>query len=336
MRIPFLLVAALATTVLPAQVIGIDDLNPTTGTSNAFPFNVTAGQTSLHVYSAATLSGLGIVAGAVLMELEVAPSNGTAGTYSAPQAKLEIGHLAVSPPVAGNWTGHLASPILLHDLTSGPYTFPWTLNTYTTLPGFAGAGFVWDGVSDIGIQYTSSSGVTGGFAARRTATQLRHYVAVFGATTQLPTSNGLFAMEVRMTWCQTSPCASKVVYGTGCDTPALALNSNLPTLGSTFTMTTSNVPNLVPLAILFVGDQLFPPPGIDLGFLGAPGCLAWSTANLASGTFPVAAGTGSLSLAVPANPLLAGAQFTAQSVAFTLANPANLATSNGLLWTIGN
>ncbi|MBL8753767.1 MAG: hypothetical protein JNK15_10745 [Planctomycetes bacterium] len=329
------LAAVLLAASASAQVIGIDDLSPSTGTSNAFPFSVTGGQTSLHVYSAATLRSLGVCAGAVLMDLEVAPSSGTAGTYSVPQAKLEIGHLAVSPPVPGNWAGHLASPIVVHDLTSGPYTFAWTLNTYVALPGFSTAFFVWDGVTDIGIQYTSSSGLTGGFNARRTATQLRHYVATFGATTQPPTSNGLFAMEVRMTWLQGNACATRVVYGAGCGSPALALASDLPVLGATCTLTTTNVPNLVPLGIVFVGDQQVPPPGFDLGALGAPGCAAWSTANLASATFPVAGGSGTFALPIPANPLLVGAQLTWQTAAFTLANPLNLATSNGVAWTLG-
>jgi hypothetical protein len=317
-----------------AQVIGIDDLDPTTGTSNAFPFSVTGGQTSLHVYSAQTLHSLGICGGAVLLDLEVAPSSGTTGTYNAPQAQMQIGHLAVSPPIAGNWGAHLASPIMIHDLTSGPYTFAWTLNTYTALPGFSTAFFVWDGVTDIGIQYTSSPGMTGGFNARRTATQLRHYVAVFNATNQAPTSNGLFAMEVRMTWVTGANCATRVVYGAGCDTPPLTLNSNLPVLGSNFTLTTTNINAVSPVGLAFFGDVQVVPP-VDLGFLGAPGCGVSTNANLLSLTFPVGAGSGSVVIAVPNNPLLLGVSFTSQTAAFTPNNALGLSTSNGLAWTIG-
>lgn len=97
--LPFL---SLLTATLPPQVtIGIDDLNPATGTSNAFPWSVVAGQTSLHVYSVQTLHSLGICAGSLLLDVAVAPSSGTSGIYSVPQAQLEIGHLAVSPPVPG-------------------------------------------------------------------------------------------------------------------------------------------------------------------------------------------------------------------------------------------
>ncbi len=333
-HILFLSALAAFTATATSQVIGIDDLNPATGTSNAFPWSLTGGQTSLHVYSAATLHSLGVCAGAVLLDLEIAPSSGTAGVYNAPQAKLEIGHLAASPPIPGNWTGHLASPIVIHDVTSGAYTFPWAINTHVSLPGFSTAGFVWDGINDVGIQYTSSPGVTGGFNARRSATQLRHYVAIFAATTQAPTSNGLFAMEVKMTWAPGAGCAARTAYGTGCDSPALTLNSNFPVLGSNFVLTTTNVPNLVPLAVMFFGDvQVL--PGIDLGFLGAPGCSGYTNGNLTSSTFAVVAGTGVQPLAIPNNILLVGMTLTSQSVAFTLSNALGLSTSNGLLWTVG-
>ncbi len=326
--------AAFLSTAAAQTVIGIDDLDPATGTSNLFPWSLTGGATSLHVYSTQTLRSLGICGGAVLMDLEVAPSSGTAGTYNAPQAQLQIGHLAVSPPVAGNWGAHLASPIVIHDLTSGPYTFPWTFNTYTQLPGFSTAFFVWDGITDIGIQYTSSPGTTGGFNARRTATQLRHYVAIFNATNQPPTSNGLFAMEVRMTWL-TGGCATRVVYGAGCDTPALALNSGFPVLGTNFTLTTTNVNAVSPVGLMFFGDAQVIPP-LDLGFLGAPGCGVHTNANLTSLAFPVAAGSGSLVIPIPASPGLLGVAFASQSVGFTPNNVLGLATSNGLLWTLGN
>jgi hypothetical protein len=316
------------------QTIGIDDLDPTTGVSNAFPFSVAGGQTSLHVYSAATLSALGVCPGAVLTDFQIAPSSGTGGVYIAPQARLQIGHLAVSPPVPGAWTTHLASPITLHDLTSGPYTFPWTVNTYTSLPGFATAGFVWDGVRDVGVLYTSSSGMTGGFNARRTATQLRHYVAIFDAQTQAPTSNVLFALEVRLTFAPGSGCASASQYGTGCYSPPLQLGSNLPRLGTNFVLTVSDVPNVVPLAILFFGDTQLPGP--DLGSIGAPGCRGYTNANLGSASVPVVAGTGAATIPIGSSTALIGLTATTQAVAFTLANPLNLVTSNGVLWTIGS
>jgi hypothetical protein len=323
---------ALALPLVAQTQIGIDDLDPATGVTNVFPFGVTGGQTSLHVYSAAALRERGVCAGSLLVGVDVAPVNAGSGTYTAPQAQLLIGHLVVSPPTPGNWTGHLAAPTVLHDLTSGAYTFPWTSATWTPLPGFATSGFVWDGVNDVGIQYTSSAGVTGGFSAKRSATQRRHYVAVFNAVAQAPTSNGLFAMKLRMSWF-TPGCAIRTVYGTGCDTPALSLNSDLPILGGTFTLSLANVQPVLPLAVLLFGDAQA--PGIDLAPLGAPGCRAWTNANLTSLTAPVAGGTGALPIAIPADPSLVGATFTTQAAGFTAANTLGLATSNGVQWTVG-
>lgn len=558
-----------------AQSIGIDDLDPATGIVNAFPFNsTTGGNTSLHVYSAAALRSRGLCGGAVLIDIAVAPASGTSGTYSSPQALLQIGHLLVSPPVPGNWTSHLDQPITVHDITAGPYTFPWTINAHASLPGTQTTGFVWDGVRDFGILYSSSAGVTGSFSTRRSVTELRHYVTTFNATNQTPTSNGSFATEVKLEWAAPAGCATKSTYGTGCydgfvsfhetfpglvpfdfggapgnervlgglpvpsgylvlsqpsawrqptstpvlnnavtpaamadnsisqplnlpfsfafpggstnvvhaaangylllasttsnaadttptsaelvaqaprlsplwcdlnpvtnlgtnpaagiyyeidagnqevfvtwldcadrrgttplagatsvnvqlvlrangefefrygtitpnptgtgvvltgwspgniagpasrdpgsidlstttpfattgpDRTALALDSNFPRLGTTFTMTASNVPALVPLAFMFLGDTQL--PGIDLGFAGAPGCAAWSNGNLVSATLPVAGTTAALDLPIPNSAGLIGGAFTTQAIAFTLENALNLATSNGLAWTIGN
>jgi hypothetical protein len=120
--------------------------------------------------------------------------------------------------------------------------------------------------------------------------------------------------------------------------PGLAITANgLPTLGNAgFAFNTSNVPNLVPLAFVFFGTG--PLPGIDLGFLGAPDCRAYQTADLGAYTFPVSlpAGTGSFGLAIPVSPAYIGTYLAAQSVAFSLQNPLNLIFSNGTQITIGN
>jgi hypothetical protein len=330
----FPLLIATLTPAATAQIIGIDDLNPATGTSNAFPFSVTGGQTSLHVYSAQTLRSLGVCGGAVLLDVEVAPSSGTSGTYNVPQAKLEIGHLAVSPPIAGNWGAHLASPIVVHDLTSGPYTFAWTLNTYVSLPGMSTCGFVWDGVNDIGIQYTSSSGLTGGFNARRTATQLRHYVAIFGATTQLPTSNGLFAMEVRMTWAGSANCASRQTYGAGCGGLSLAASAD-PIVNQTINLVTSGITATAPFGGIGMGFVQFN-PGLSLAGIGMPGCLQHNELLAVLLFFPLGASSVAVPFAVPAYP---GVAVQTQSVVYdptAALTPLGAVTSAGVQLTIGN
>ncbi len=112
--------------------------------------------------------------------------------------------------------------------------------------------------------------------------------------------------------------------------------SGLPILGtSTFAFAISQVPNLVPLSILFVGDQAA--PGIDLTFLGMPGCFGYTNANLTSLTVPVVlpAGTGNQPLPIPASLSLIGTTLTAQAAAFSLATPLNLVTSNGTQISVG-
>ncbi|MFY9346095.1 MAG: hypothetical protein WAT39_26630, partial [Planctomycetota bacterium] len=112
--------------------------------------------------------------------------------------------------------------------------------------------------------------------------------------------------------------------------PGLALTgTGLPVLGTNFTYAIANVPNVAPIAILFFGDTAL--PGLDLSFLGAPNCRAYTNGNLASFSVPIAlpAGTGTQALAIPPGPSLAGIQVTSQAAAFTLANPLNLVFSNG-------
>src|SRR5215204_2426246 len=107
-----LIAFALATSAL-AQAVYIDNNNPATGTSNTFPWSQAAGFTTLHVYTAAQLAAGGICPGATLTDVAVAPSNGTAGIYSAPQARLSIGHLANDPPIAGGWESNVANPVVV-------------------------------------------------------------------------------------------------------------------------------------------------------------------------------------------------------------------------------
>lgn len=110
----------------------------------------------------------------------------------------------------------------------------------------------------------------------------------------------------------------------------------LPVVGSSsYNYAVSAVPNLVPLAFLFFGDAML--PGLDLTFLGMPGCRGYTNANLGSTSLPIAlpAGNGFAPLPIPANVSLVGASLTAQSIAFSLATPATLIASNGTLTTIG-
>lgn len=115
----------------------------------------------------------------------------------------------------------------------------------------------------------------------------------------------------------------------------LTTNSS-PSLGNgSFAFVTSDVPNLVPIGVLFFGTAALN-PGIDLTFLGMPTCFGYTNADITSASFPVAGGTGSVNLPIGSSPGLIGLSLTTQSLAFSLATPANLVTSNGLTFTIGN
>ncbi|MEO6597817.1 MAG: hypothetical protein ABIP94_23980 [Planctomycetota bacterium] len=122
------------------------------------------------------------------------------------------------------------------------------------------------------------------------------------------------------------------------DTLPLALRTNgNPSLGNAaFALVTSNVPPLVPIAFVFVGD-LQVNPGLNLTFIGMNGCFGYTNANLGSATFPVSPTTwsGSQALPIPNNAMLVGTVLTCQSVAFSLATPLNLVASNGTKLTLG-
>lgn len=321
---------------IPAQVVYIDNSSPSTGTSNTHPWGQANGFTTIHLYTAAQLAAGGVCPGAVLNDIALAPSSGTVGVYNAPQARLLIGHLAVDPPLAGGWESNLASPAVAHDLTSGAYTFPWTINTWTSLPGVATAGFAWDGVTSICIFFTSSPGTTGTFSARRTATNLRHSVTVFNATNQAPTSNGLFAMKVRLTWSggageyQTNqPAASLDIDGIS-SLPCLpavvtraigavsVFNVASTNVGSGFEVVFTSPESMVPAS---GGATLFPASGQLLNIdIGAP-----SLSFLNGLAFPPFPGNVSVSVAFP-GPLT----ISAQLAVLDGANPDGFALSGGV------
>jgi hypothetical protein len=115
----------------------------------------------------------------------------------------------------------------------------------------------------------------------------------------------------------------------------LTLSTNgLPLVGNAgFAYDVTFVPAVSPVGILFFGDTATPP--VDLGFLGMAGCRGYTNANLVSVTFPVAGGTGTQPLPIPAVTALVGTDLVAQAVAFSLATQLNLVTSNGTQIEIG-
>ena len=132
-----------------------------------------------------------------------------------------------------------------------------------------------------------------------------------------------------------APFASAVVdVATGADATVTA--NSLPILGNPgFGFAVANLPDLIPFAVLFYGSAPVD-PGLPLGFVGMPGCQAYTTANLGTDAFPVVGGQGFMPVPIPNNPALAGVQVSAQAVAFSPITPLNLIASNGTWITVGN
>lgn len=108
-----------------------------------------------------------------------------------------------------------------------------------------------------------------------------------------------------------------------------------PQIGNAaFSMTTTAVPGLIPLAIQFFGTAVIN-PGLNLTFLGMPGCFGYTNGDLVSLSVPVVAGSGTLNLPVPNNPGLVGLVVSTQSLAFSAATPLGLISSNGLQLNFG-
>lgn len=203
--------------VLTAQVAYFPDNVPSTGGANTIPYREStwgvSGYTSYHVYPAAVLTAAGVPAGAFLTDLALAPTNatGASGTINIAISKVTIGHLALNPPVAGQWLNNVATPTTLWDTaTDGPLTFPWTADTWVSHPiACHGAGFAWDGVTDVIFFQTMAGtstpggGWTGGFSVHSapTGSYIRHGLNAYNPTVgTAPSTTGVLGMRIRMTF----------------------------------------------------------------------------------------------------------------------------------------
>jgi hypothetical protein len=164
--------------------------------------------------------------------------------------------------------------------------------------------------------------------------QLQGEFDMRGTTVQLLPLNPGWAVVV-----SPNMCAASLDYGTPCTGETLSVTANgAPTIGNaSFALDIAGVPNLVPAAFLFFGDQQVL-PGISLAGIGMPGCEGYTNASLGSVTVPIAlpAGTGSQVFPIPNNPGLAGVALTTQAIALSTSTPLNLISSNGTLFRVGN
>lgn len=136
------------------------------------------------------------------------------------------------------------------------------------------------------------------------------------------------------------------------DLPALALSASpapISTAGSgtVVTYTTSNIPEAAPGSGIYIAANILSPaaipaPGVDLGFIGAPGCAVHVATLSLMQAMVVGVPTGSVTFTIPAG-VPTGAEIFSQSVSlvvpFSLPNGQNafgLTTSNGLRTTISS
>jgi hypothetical protein len=114
----------------------------------------------------------------------------------------------------------------------------------------------------------------------------------------------------------------------------LTVDSNNPSLGSNWDVTTSNIDPLSPIAITFFGARGPAIPATLVGF-AAPGCDIHLATTLTSAAAPNVGGSAVTTIPIPNNIALAGFQLSAQSICLTASNVANLLFSNGVQGTLG-
>lgn len=129
---------------------------------------------------------------------------------------------------------------------------------------------------------------------------------------------------------------STTLFDAGASSDELRLTTLGPPLlgNSSFGFQLSNVPPVVPIAVVYFGSLQIS-PGIDLTALNMPDCRAYTNANLTSAVLQTSGGSVLVSLPIPNSVGLIGVEFAVQGLAFSLVNQANLITSNGTLMHVG-
>jgi hypothetical protein len=119
------------------------------------------------------------------------------------------------------------------------------------------------------------------------------------------------------------------------DLAPLVLTSTLPKLGTTATLTTQFVPP--PGVLINVLSLTQVNPGVDLGFLGMPGCNVYlDAASPIQTAFVFASGTVPVNVSIPFDLVLAGLPLYSQSLAAAPGyNAFGGAVSNGVAWVLG-
>jgi hypothetical protein len=126
------------------------------------------------------------------------------------------------------------------------------------------------------------------------------------------------------------------VTGSASEGRGLALAASArPVIGAVLNLDTAEIPAGTLIGATLLGFGQFN-PGIDLSFLGMPGCFQYVTIQKPL-LFFVSGSTGSVPLGIPNNAGLVGMHVFAQSVTFSAGfNAMNMLSSNGVDLGLGN
>ncbi len=126
--------------------------------------------------------------------------------------------------------------------------------------------------------------------------------------------------------------------GSGCDgtspsTP-LTLTSTAPVIGTTWSLTETNIPAGA-FGMFFFGDTVID-PGIDLTSIGGTGCFIYTNANIGFQIASLSGSSSTLGVAIPASSSLVGSSLVVQATGGSSVLPLLFGTSNALNVTIGS
>jgi hypothetical protein len=119
--------------------------------------------------------------------------------------------------------------------------------------------------------------------------------------------------------------------------PSVIGASARPVIGTTIQIRTTNIQPGTFFSILALSFNNIPLPGVDLGFVGMPGCKQYVATPVVTNLGPVIAGQHTQNLTIPNVGSYVGIQLYGESAPLTPGlNVANIVTSNALCLHIGN
>jgi hypothetical protein len=133
--------------------------------------------------------------------------------------------------------------------------------------------------------------------------------------------------------------ATASTFGSGCGSPALALNPvNRPVIATAAQLALNNVPSSLAAVLIGLSNTSFPPHSLplSLGPFGLTGCELLVSIDAAAPAQSTGQGTASFSIPLPHLAALTGQVVFLQAWAAPGVNAAGIVMSNGVRWEIGN